>query len=65
MARTGQAMVLPQTSLTPFPPLPLRTAVRKVSIKERSEEGYQAWPLTLPWGIGLLPVTRASARKVV
>lgn len=33
MASTGQAMILPQTSLTPFPSLPLRTAVTKVSIK--------------------------------
>lgn len=65
MASTGQVMILPQTPLTPFPPLPLRTAVTKVSSKERSEEGYQAWPLTLMWGICLLPVTRASARKVV
>lgn len=40
MASTGQAMILPQTTLTPFPPLPLRIAVKKVNIKERSEEGY-------------------------
>lgn len=55
MASTGQAMILPQTTLTPFPPLPLRIDVKKVNIKERSEEGYQAWPLTLLWGIYLLP----------
>lgn len=55
MASTGQAVILPQISLTPFPPLPLRTAVTKVNIKERSEEGYQAWPLTLLWVICLLP----------
>lgn len=57
MASTGQTVTLPWTSLSPFPPLPLRTAVTKVRIKERSEEGYQAWPLTLLWGICLLPKT--------
>lgn len=55
MASTGQAVILPQISLTPFSPLPLRTAVTKVNIKERSEGGYQAWPLTLLWVICLLP----------
>lgn len=45
MASTGQTMILSWTSLSPFPPLALRTAVTKVRINESSEEGYQAWSL--------------------